>query len=135
MADWQVDFDVVPRGTFPLDYAKRLNGVAAPEASSTAELQTWGTPDGNRIDVWSVDGRVTEVKAHVDVRRLDSKFGAALIQFVRTANAVLVRRDGLVVEPTIAAYAASLRTSDAWKFANEPAKHLFADSEDEADDS
>jgi hypothetical protein len=33
---------------------------------------------------------------------------------VRTASAVLVRDDGLIVEPTIAEYAAALRTSQAW---------------------
>jgi hypothetical protein len=71
--------------------------------------------------------------ARVDVRRLDSKFGAALLQFVRTADAVLVRSDGLVVEPTIAAYAGALRNSAAWKFANDPAAQLkkYSDTDDD----
>lgn len=155
MAAWQVQFYIIPRRallsratldasdldatpwwathSLPPDYQRQL-GVAAPVVpSSTAEVQTWGPEDGNRIDVWSEHGRVTAIMARVDVRRLDSKFGAALLRFVRAAGAVLVRSDGLVVEPTIAAYAAALRNSDAWKFSNDPAAHLRAYSDPDDD--
>jgi hypothetical protein len=74
------------------------------------------------------------VTARVDVRRLDSKFGAMLLQFVRTANAVLVRSDGLVVEPLVGAFAAALRSSDAWRFANDPASHFTSYVEPTPDD-
>ena len=143
MAAWQVEFYIIPRRALvshgaldasvldrtpwsttrglPTDYQKRLGAVASAAPSSSADLQTWGSQDGNRVDVWSEDGRVSAVMARVDVRRLDSRFGAALLHFVRTAQAVLVRSDGLVVEPQIATYTAALRTSDAWKFASNPA--------------
>ena len=146
MAAWQVEFYIIPRralashgvldssdlaGTpwwtthgLPADYQKRLATVAPAGPSSSAELETWGSPDGNRVDVWSADGRVSAMMARVDVRRLDSKFGAALIHFVRIAQAVLVRSDGLVVEPQIASYTAALRSSDAWRFASDPAAHF-----------
>jgi hypothetical protein len=154
MAAWQVDFFIIPRralpspgpvdrskldGTpwwaayaLPADYQKRLSAVASVVPSQRADLQTWGSQDGSRIDVWSEGGRVSAVTARVDVRRLDSKFGAALLQFVRTADAVLVRSDGLVVEPQIAAYAAALRSSDAWRFASDPATYLerYSDTDD-----
>jgi hypothetical protein len=155
MAPWQVDFYIIPRrallsrGTLdssdlaatpwwathvlPPDYQRRLGAVASVAPSSRANVQTWGSEDGNRVDVWSEDNRVSAIMARVDVRRLDSKFGAALLQFVRTADAVLVRSDGLVVEPTIAAYAGALRNSAAWKFANDPAAHVnkYADTDDD----
>lgn len=156
MAAWQVDFYLVPRRAlmsgdpvvpskladtpwwamyaFPSDYQARLGAIASPAASSTAELETWGVEDGNRIDVRSEAGRVRAVMARVDVRRLDSKFGAALLQFVRAAGALLVRRDGLIVEPQIAAYAAALRNSDAWKFASDPAAFLATYSDDDTDE-
>lgn len=156
MAVWQVDFYIIPRralmshgavgssdldrtpwwntDALPNDYQKRLGAVASPAPSRSADLQTWGSEYGNRVDVWSEDGRVSAVMARVDVRRLDSKFGAALLHFVRTAGTVLVRRDGLVVEPQIASYTAALRTSDAWKFASDPAaffaRHSDADDDD-----
>jgi len=71
--------------------------------------------------------------ARVDVRRLDSKFGAMLLQFAKAADAVFVRGDGLIVEPLVGAFAAALRNSDAWKYANDPAAHIasYAELEDD----
>jgi len=142
MADWQVDFYVVPRhavtarnelpsaalddfnwwgsAEFPSDYRGLLSELAPPASSTHADLETWGPTDGNRIGVWSEGGHVRSVIVRVDVRRLDSRFGAALLNFVRAADAVLIRRDGLIVEPTIGAYAGALRNSKAWKFASDP---------------
>ena len=140
MADWQVQFFLVPRRAlaesgalsraalintswwsthpFPSDYQKRLASVAAAADFTTEHVESWGPEDGNRIDVLSANGRVSRVAVRVDVRLLDSRFGAALLGFVRAAGALLVRTDGLVVEPIISAYAGALRESGAWKFAN-----------------
>ena len=155
MAAWQVHFSIVPRRAFaaaratkqlpsidadwwgaeplPSGYQQKLAAVASPAPSSSAEVQTWGTEDGNRIDVSSVGGRVTMVTARVDVRRLDARFGAMLLQFARTADAVLIRGDGLVVEPLVGAFGAALRSSEAWRYANDPAAH-FAKYVDPAPD-
>jgi hypothetical protein len=146
MAAWQVHFSIVPRRAFaaastaklrpsadadwwaaeplPSDYRQKLAAVVTPAPSSSAAVQTWGTEDGNRIDVSTVDGRATMVTARVDVRRLDAKFGAMLLQFARTADAVLIRSDGLVVEPLVGAFGAALRSSEAWRYANDPAAHF-----------
>lgn len=155
MAIWQVDFHIVPRralataprpltpavlddtdwwmsARFPVDYATRLAAVARAAPSWSPDLEIWGDEDGNRVDVWSIGGHVRSAVARVDVRRLDSKFGAALILLVRAADAVLVRRDGAVIEPTINAYAGALRGSAAWRHANDPATFLAAaESEDD----
>jgi hypothetical protein len=134
MVAWQVEFYIIPRralashgvldssdldGTpwwtthgLPADYQKRLGTVASAGPSSSAELQTRGSPDGNGVDVWSADGRVSAVMARVDGRRLDSRLGAALIHFVRIVQAVLVRSGRLVVEPQIASSTAA-RTASA----------------------
>ena len=109
MAAWQVDFYLVPRrdipaavaaltpseldGTnwwaavpFPPDYQQRLDNVAPRGRATSPQLETWGRDDGNRIDVASDGERVQSVVVCVDVRRLDSKFGAALIDFVRNSG-------------------------------------------------
>ncbi|HEY2067470.1 MAG TPA: hypothetical protein VGG84_16055 [Gemmatimonadaceae bacterium] len=157
MATWQVDFHLVPRralvvaarpltpavlddtdwwasAALPADYARRLGAVAPAAPSVRAELETWGLDEGNRVDVRSRTGRVSSVTVRVDVRRLDSKFGAALLVFVRAADALLVRRDGLIVEPTINAYAAALRSSAAWRYANEPAVFPVGRADDDEQD-
>ena len=156
MAVWQVEFAVVPRRAlaakprvalpqvmdtawwsterFPAAYAQQLAAIASPGASWTAERQTWGAEDGNRVDVWSENGKPTRVTARVDVRRLDSRFGAMLLQFARAAGAVLVRRDGLIVEPLVGAFGAALRSSEAWRYANDPAAYFASYSEPEDDD-
>jgi hypothetical protein len=156
MAGWQVEFYLIPRralatpialtptvlrdtdwwatNSFPPDYRTRLAGIVANARPSSPNVESWGDDDGNRVDVWSAGGRVSRVMVRVDVRRLDSKFGAALIVFARTGDAVLVRADGLVVEPTISAYAGALRSSAAWRFASDPAAFLAAQSESAEDD-
>ena len=156
MADWQVGFHLAPRNlvtarsdltptefannefwseaAFPVDYRQRLAQVAPPMHSRSAELEVWGLEDGNRVDVWSEGGRVRRVKVRVDVRRLDSKFGAALLTFVRAAGAVLIRSDGLIVEPTIGAYSGALRSSAAWQFASDPTDFVIKLSASDTDD-
>lgn len=156
MAVWQVDFAIVPKralatktripisdltdtnwwtsANLPSGYVRQLAAVAPAGSSWTSELQTWGDKDGNRIDVWLENGKPARMIARVDVRRLDAKFGATLLQFARSADAVLVRRDGLVVEPLVGAFGVALRTSTAWKYATDPASHFASYSEPDVED-
>lgn len=156
MAVWQVEFALVPRRALagaprvpvaqlmdtdwwsaeglPQGHERQLSAIGPSTAPGTGDLQTWGAPDGNRIDLWLVNGKPARMTARVDVRRLDSTFGAKLLQFARTADAVLLRRDGLVIEPSVGAFGAALRTSEAWKHASDPAAHFTSYSdEDDAD--
>lgn len=156
MAVWQVEFAIVPRRALatkprvaiaqimntdwwsgerlPSEYSKQLAAVAPSGASSAAERQTWGEEDGNRIDLWSENGKPVRMSVHVDARRLDAKFGAMLIQFARVADAVFIRRDGLVVEPLVGALGAALRSSDAWQYSKDPGAFLASYSESDNDD-
>lgn len=155
MAVWQVEFAIVPRRALaakprvalpqvmetdwwsaehlPSGYSTQLAAIAPLGSSPTTERQTWGDADGNRVDVWSVNGRAVRMTARVDVRRLDARFGAMLLQFARIADAVLVRRDGLVVQPVVGAFGAALRSSEAWRYATDPAAHFasYADPDDD----
>lgn len=155
MAVWQVEFAIVPRRLLtgkarvavpqvidtdwwsseglPSDYARHLAAVVPLGSSEATELQTWGEADGNRVDVWSENGKAARMTARVDVRRLDARFGAMLLQFARVANAVLVRRDGLIVEPNVGAFGAALRSSLAWQHATDPAAHFASYSEPDDD--
>jgi len=159
MAVWQVEFAIVPRRALataprlalselldtdwwaaerlPLDHERHLGALAPSRNASTTDRQTWGNEDGNRVDLWLEGGKPARMTARVDVRHLDATFGAKLLQFARVADAVLVRRDGLVIEPTVGAFGAALRSSEAWQFASDPAAFLAshaADADDADDD-
>lgn len=154
MAVWQVDFELVPQlvlrsapqpitaavldatawwagATPPPDYRTQLDAVAARGASRHPDVETWGEEESNRVEVRSEGGTVRRVIVRVDVRRLDARFGAALLTVVKRWGATLVRRDGVIVEPTIAAFAASLRGSSAWRHANDTAAWLAARARDD----
>lgn len=143
MAAWQVDLYVIPRlalaaapvpitaqalastnwwreATLPPDYQARITAMAPPAASTSPDLQTWGAEDGNRIEVRSEAGRPASVRVRVDVRVPDAKFAAALILFLRAADATLVRGDGTLIAPTAGGFGAALRGSIAWRFVHAP---------------
>jgi hypothetical protein len=69
---------------FPSDYHRRLDVVAS-RGQWTAQIETWGGEDGNRIDVALEDGRVQSVivRAMCDGWTPGS---AALIDFVRKSR-------------------------------------------------
>ncbi|HEY4133371.1 MAG TPA: hypothetical protein VGM50_22320 [Gemmatimonadaceae bacterium] len=148
MASWQVEFAIVPRRALantprvaltrlmetdwwsserlPSGHERHLSAIAPSRATSSSDVQMWGEADGNRVDIWLDTGKPIRMTARVDVRRLDATFGAKLLQFARTADAVLIRSDGFVIEPTVGAFGAALRTSEAWKFAVDPAAFIAA---------
>lgn len=156
MAVWQVDFAIVPRRALasnprapvpdildtdwwraerlPAGFSQQLTAAVPGGSSETPERQSWGEDDGNRVDVWFEHGRATRMTARVDVRRLDARFGAMLLQFARVADAVFVRADGLVVEPLVGAFGAALRSSPAWQYVNDPAEFLASHREPDDDE-
>jgi hypothetical protein len=156
VAVWQVEFAIVPRRVLaakpraalppvmendwwsserlPPGYSQQLAAVAPAGPSPGAERQTWGEADGNRVDLWLENGNPARMSARVDVRRLDARFGAMLLQFARVAGAVLVRSDGLVVEPNVGAFGAALRSSEAWRYASDPAAFFASYAEPDDDD-
>ena len=144
MAPWQVMFHVVPHramakaprvldarivaetdwwgaGAGLRELRDRVSVLVGPPTRTTPAVESWGAVDGNGVDVHLRDGRVSRVIAHVDVRKLDPKFGAALLGLARSMQSVLVRADGWVTEPTVGGYSAALRGDPAWVHANEPA--------------
>ena len=138
MAPWQTEFHIVPSRALatasqeltadtlnaggwwagvklPAEYRERLSAVAPPAKSSSPDVEAWGAPDGNYVEVRLSAGQPASVLARVDVRRPDAKFAAGLLTFTRAAGAMLVRADGSVTEPTAGGFGAALRGSAAWR--------------------
>jgi len=154
MAPWQVIFHVVPHramanaprvldaaivsttewwsaGAGTRELRERLGALIGPPSRTSPTIESWGSAGGNGVDVHLSDGRITRIIAHVDVRKLDPKFGAALLGFARSMQSVLVRADGWVAEPTVGAYSTALRGDPAWAHANEPRALTIATDESE----
>jgi hypothetical protein len=157
MAPWQVIFHVVPHramataprvldaglvattdwwgaGPGPRELRDRLGVLIGAPTRTTPAVESWGSADGNGVDVHLSEGRIARVIAHVDVRKLDPKFGAALLGLARSMQSVLVRADGWVAEPTVGGYSAALRGDPAWAHANGPAPLKIAQEEKEDDE-
>lgn len=157
MAPWQVIFHVVPHramataprvldagivaatdwwgaGPATRELRDRLGVLVGPPTRTTPTVESWGMADGNGVDVHLSAGRIASVIAHVDVRKLDPKFGAALLGLARSMQSVLVRADGWVAEPTVGGYSTALRGDPAWAHANEPAPLKIATDENEDDE-
>lgn len=157
MAPWQVIFHVVPHramATAPRvldagivattnwwgagpglrELRDRLATLVGPPTRATPAVESWGAADGNGVDVHLLEGGIARVIARVDVRKLDPRFGAALLGLARSMQSVLVRADGWVAEPTVGGYSTALRGDPAWKHANEPAPLKIATEEKGEDD-
>jgi hypothetical protein len=158
MSAWQVVFHIIPRrglanqpqvlapaaleetdwwasSSPPVDYMEQLSTVTGAAPTGTDARKSWGPQVGYRIEVRRDAGRVMGIKVFVDVRRLDSRFGAALLLFLRAADAVLIRRDGVVVPGRIDEFAKSLRSSAAWRHASDPMAFLAAREREEAEEN
>ena len=158
MAPWQASFQVVPhrvmakaprvldaqavastewwRTTSAASAAalrETLNALMGQTSRAGAGVEQWGTTEGNGVELRSAEKQLVQIVARVDVRKLDPRFGAALLGFVKSAQSVLVRSDGWVAEPTVGAFSAALRGDPAWTFAAEPATRIAAElREDDA---
>lgn len=116
--------------SLPPDFRSWLDGIAPKGPAQQPGTEGWGPMDGNRMEVRSSGAGVTNIRARVDVRRLDARFGAALLVLVRQLGATLVRRDGVVIDSTIGAFGAALRGTAAWRSANDPATWLASQADD-----
>jgi hypothetical protein len=151
MALWQYDIHLLPKqrvhqllGSIPhqldretLDSANWWNSVATVEdCESTlsrftqrrqtwdSTLSAWGSEDGNRIDLYLVDGAVAECFARLDVRSFDEDFLEGVLGFARRFDCLLVTPRLTLINPTQEALWQELRRSDAWRYVEDPESFL-----------
>jgi hypothetical protein len=104
----------------------RCRGVAR-ILGRARNVQSWGPEDGNRLDVWSADGRgQRRSPRRVDVRKLDARFGAMLQQFARTARrrAECAAMGSLVRARTSARSPPRFATRRPWRFGTTALPHF-----------
>jgi hypothetical protein len=129
MATWQADFAVkLPGRRMPAGYRDLLRKVLAEGRSWCGDLEVWGTETGDRIDVWHASADDHEVLARFDMRTWNDQLYLRFIEFVRTVGATIQIAPGdqemPEVAPTIEAFEAALRSSDAFRFVSSPEAYL-----------
>ena len=102
-------------------------------------IRLGGNPKKRRWEDAEYGFKIAKASSKLDIGqtvvvRNEPLGSAMLLQFTRAAGAVLVRRDGLVVEPLVGAFGAALRSSEAWRYASDPAAYFASYSDPEDDD-
>ena len=122
MAAWQADFVVIPAGPLPENYREVLGGLLPPAPSWHAQLEVWGTDDGDRIDVFNHQG--LEIVARFDLREWKPALYAAFLAFVQGIGGRLQAESGEHVPLVAEAFQRSLLVSDAARFVKDPSDYL-----------
>ena len=150
MAVWQCDFHLVPEaqlvgsaGKLPLriseaefedtlwwagvqppaDYPVLLSTLL-PMLSDDLEYRQWGTEDGNRVDIFLEQDRVTAIWVRIDMREPKVDVIEGLLEFARHCGAMLIDETFAVVPPERAEIALVLQHSRAARFLSDPEWYL-----------
>jgi TIR domain len=148
MAIWQCDYYLIPEkivrrrlGVIPMqltkqrfnnlclgrkpwcppDYAKQLGELLPEFPSWTSALRWWGTENGDRIDVFEVEGGISEVFVRFDLRRLNTVLMRRVADLARGWNCMFCSAEDLrlvrATGPSILRHISesrTLRTAWAW---------------------
>lgn len=147
MAIWQFDFHLVPRreferqfGTIPVtiseEYYKEIAwwtevslleelnadfSTLLPKGSSwDSQSTSWGTEDGDRIDVLREDHGIAEVFGRLDTRTLSLPFLNCLVEIARRHDLLIVTESRHVLRPSVKELLAAIRRSPSFAFVRDP---------------
>lgn len=93
------------------------------------EWKSWGSDDGNRIDVFTSDNCVEDVAVRIDVRNVSREFVDEVVQIAAEADCLFYDSRGKLLQPTLGALLSGIEQSDAWRFVRDPRSLLHERSE------
>jgi hypothetical protein len=120
VATWQADFTIVLAAPWPADYAARLDAITARSRELWPATTTWGTDDGNRLDVHVEDGQPASGLLRLDLRCWDQRFVEPVLGLLRDWGCRLTGPSGQPVEPILGDVALAARGSPAFRFVKDP---------------
>lgn len=152
MATWQFDLHLVPRpyairefdraatqirqdqfhdvdwwakSNVDADELRRLFSFLLPNTSSwSAQIEKWGTEDGDRIDLVLSEGGIADVFIRVDVRQLSKSFISGIAELAKSFDCVLLSADLEFLEPDEETINSSIENSRAAQFVADPERFL-----------
>ena len=147
MASWQFDFHFIPLdvitshyGATPVVIANEdferhdwwsgyqsgreieteITSILPQLESWSSQVERWGSDDGNRVDlVWEATD-ITGIFVRVDVRQISQQFLTEIVNIARKHHFVIRLNDGRVIRPSVAKLLSATRSSDAFRFCEDP---------------
>lgn len=122
----ETTFDSVEwRGGVRRDLRRRFTEVFREGPRIEGQLLTWGTDDGNRVDVLlGEDGSARECFVRVDVRQLSATPLWQILELAREWDCLVVTERLDVLEPAAATVAEDLAQSRAARYVRDPHGYL-----------
>lgn len=104
----------------PSDYVETLGRFLRLSESWSRDVQVWGEQDGNRFQVVKQHGKVVEMAAFIDIRRLDMRFVESVVAFAVHCNCLILLEDMTLLEPNACELLSRIKGSKSAHFVNNP---------------
>lgn len=116
---WWGNLEPLPEG-FTSAFAKIL-----PVADSwSADIKSWGSSDGNRIDLVSENGQPQDVFVRIDVRKVSYSFVIEIVRIAKENDWLFLSEGGEVLRPAFREVMFAIKRSDAFRFVENPEEFL-----------
>lgn len=116
--DWWLD------QSLPIDLPSEVTRLLPESQPWMQDMRTWGTEDGDRVDIYYKDGKIVEALVRLDLRQPSRQFIDGLIALAKRLDAILMTYEGRVLEPTTEQLIESLKSSSAARFVADPIEFL-----------
>ena len=104
----------------PLEFRHTLDQLMPRIANWSPEVERWGSEDGDRIDVFSANGRVESIYVRLDMRAPNQRFIEAIASLAERMACDFVAHPGMLYEGSLGGLAVALRNSPALRFVDDP---------------
>jgi hypothetical protein len=117
--DWWSDFRL------PHDYLKLLDSNLPQYESWSQDILSWGSEEGNRIEMFFEDAKISSIFIRVDVREIQESFFELLITFAQLCDCFLLLMEEMVlIEPELELLKQEIERSKAMKFVENPTTYF-----------
>lgn len=120
-----VDTGTIASGRRVTDEDLQFLSERVPVRSSwDPHILSWGTEDGDRIDLVLEDDRVVEVTARIDARSISGEFIETVVSLASRWNCILIDESLRILPPMFEEVRLALKESSATRFVANPNRFL-----------
>jgi hypothetical protein len=104
----------------PPDFRVALDHLAARSEGASSDVEWWGSEEGDRVDVFSANGRIESIYVRFDMRTPNGHFVEEIATLAARMSCDFVGHPGMLYEGSAAGLAVALRNSPALRFVEDP---------------